>query len=276
MQALAPAPDFRSPQGGIRATLYGSAGELSATVGTALEPLPTLAVSPAFVAAFPGYLRNLNTAFMTAQQNMAAVQPVPVPDALIDRPIRVEHNRYGIASVDGAFDVGPVQVGVEAAYMLDRTLLGTGPANPVTGMGVPVGVAERVNIAQFGLRGEYVKGTEWAAVVESFFAMAVRNPAPPAVSWFGMDGRYAYGVAAGVHYTPEKSRLRFELGGAALAVATYLIMPRVEWEALNTFFLELGAVFIQGRSPNLYARNLSMGGLYDDADQVFVGVRWSP
>ena len=272
LQALAPPPDFRSPQGGIRATLYGSAGELSATVGTALEPLPTLAVSPAFAS----YLGDVSTEIMNAA---AAMRPAMIPapsDAALDRPIRVEHNRYGIASVDGAFDVGPVQVGVEAAYMLDRTLLGTAPANPATAMGVPVGVAERVNVAQFGLRAEYVKGQEWAAVVESFFAMALRNPAPPAVSWFGMDGRYAYGVAAGVHYTPEKSRLRFELGGAALAVATYLIMPRVEWEALNTFFLELGAVFIQGRAPNIFARNISMGGLYDDSDQVFVGVRWSP
>ena len=274
LQALAPAPDFRSPQGGIRMTLYGSAGELSATAGTALEPLPTVVMSSAFTA----YLNSVSAwsvaAARAAQQMMAPPAFPAFPEAAGDRPIRVEHNRYGLASVDGAFDVGPIQIGAEAAYMLDRTLLATTPATAAAP--VPGGVPERVNVSQFGLRAEYVKGTEWALVVESFFAMAMRNPALPGATWFGMDGRYGYGIGLGGHYVPEKSRLRFELGGAAFAVASYVIMPRIEWEALNAFFLELGAVFIQGHVPTLFTRNWSMGGLYNDADQVFVGVRWSP
>jgi hypothetical protein len=270
LQALAPAPDFRSPQGGIRATLYGSAGELSATVGTALEPLPTVILTPAFT----GYLNSVATAFATAAQQMTAVQLPAASDAVLDRPLRVEHNRYGLVSVDGAFDVGPIQIGAEAAYMLDRTLLATTPATAAAP--APVGVPERVSVSQFGLRGEYVKGSEWAVVVESFFAMALRNPSLPGATWFGLDGRYGYGVGLGAQYTPEKSRLRFELGGAAFAVASYVVMPRIEWEALNAFFLELGAVIIQGQVPTLFTRNWSMGGLYNDADQVFVGVRWSP
>ena len=252
LQALAPPPDFRSPQGAIRATLYGSAGELSATVGTALEPLPTVVPSAAFAA----YLMNPSA---------------NLPDTFFE----VQHKRYAVASVDGAFDVGPVQVGAEAAYMLDRTLLGTSPGTGTA----PVATAapERVNMTQLGLRAEYVRGMEWAVVVESFLAMAMRNPTPPSVGWFGLDGRYAYGVAAGAHFTPEKSRLRFELGGAALAVATYVIMPRIEWEALNAFFLELGGVWVQGRTPSsLGVQNMSLGGLYNDVDQVFVGARWSP
>ncbi len=266
LQALAPPPDFRSPQGAIRATLYGSAGELSATVGTALEPLPTLVLSPAF----SSYLNSTATA-------IAQMAPLPTaPDSVWDHPIGVEHPRYGIASLDGAFDVGPVQLGAEAAYMLDRTLMATGPGTPANG-NIPIGNPERVNMAQFGLRAEYVRGTEWAVVVESFLAMAMRNPSAAGAGWFGMDGRYAYGVAAGAHYTPEKSRLRFELGGAALAVATYVLMPRVEWEALNAFFLELGAVFVQGHTPFvLGVPNTSLGGLYNDVDQVFIGARWAP
>ena len=36
-----------------------------------------------------------------------------------------------------------------------------------------------------------------------------------------------------------------------MAVATYVVMPRVEWEALNAFFIELGGVFVEGKSaPN--------------------------
>ena len=40
LSALAPPPDFTKPQGALRATLHGTAGELAATVGTALEAAP--------------------------------------------------------------------------------------------------------------------------------------------------------------------------------------------------------------------------------------------
>ena len=262
LAALAPPPDFREPQGALRATFYGSVGELSATVGTALEPLPTLSTSPAFAA----YLASIAT----------GTTPTPAQvNAAGDHPIQAQHWRYGIASLDAAIDAGPLQLGAEASYMLHRTLLGAKPA--LTTTGVPTASAEQVNMAQFGLRAEYVQGTEWAVVVESFFAVAMRNPTDPTLAWLGMDGRYQYGVATGVHYTPEKSRLRFEFGGAALAVATYLLMPRIEWEALNSFFLELGGVFVEGKKPGpLGSHPFSFGGLYTDVDQVFVGARWSP
>jgi hypothetical protein len=260
LQALAPAPDFREPQGALRATVYGSAGEISATIGTALEPLPSLQFSPEF----QSFLNSFNN------PNAPALTPDQVT-ALENRPIQVEHNRYGIASMDAALDAGPVQLGAEAAYMLNRTLIETRP-NPAAA------VVQRVNMAQFALRAELVEAAGWAASIETFLAVALKNPTDPSLNWVGMDGKYLYGVAGGAHWAPEKSRLRFELGGAALAVATFVVMPRIEWEALNAFFVELGGVFVQGKTPSagLYAPRLSFGGVYSDVDQVFVGLRWAP
>jgi hypothetical protein len=258
LRALAPVPDLRSPQGALRATFYGSVGELSATVGAALEPLPTLVASPALAAflASPG----------TSQAQR---------DALLDQPIRAEHLRYGIAALDAALDAGPFQLGAEAAYMRKRTLLGTRPGSGTTT--TAAAVPEQVDMTQFGLRAEMVQSRGFAAEVETYFTVALRNPTDPTLLWLGMDGRYSYGVAAGAHYSPDDSGLRFELGGAAISVATLIVMPRIEWEFVRTFFAELGAVFIQGSKPGaLGTPNVSFGGLYRDMTQVFAGLRWSP
>ncbi|HEX3597827.1 MAG TPA: hypothetical protein VHU80_22115, partial [Polyangiaceae bacterium] len=131
LQAFAPAADLRSGQGAIRATVYGSAGELSATAGTALEPLPSPHLSPAFAALVPG----------STQAQIDA--------ALADHPIQLDHPRYWIASVDGALDAGPVQLGFEFAYMLHRTLTGAQPA--MTAGDAPLTKIEQVNMGQLGL-----------------------------------------------------------------------------------------------------------------------------
>jgi hypothetical protein len=138
-------------------------------------------------------------------------------------------------------------------------------------------VSEKVGLAQFGLRAELVESAGWAAELETFFAVAVRQPSDPTLRWLGFDDRYQYGVAGGAHWAPEKSHLRFEIGGAAMAVATFVIAPRIEWEAVNTLFLELGGAFVEGRHPGpLGSYNMSLGGFFTDVDQVFLGVRWSP
>ncbi|HEX4339352.1 MAG TPA: hypothetical protein VH062_25775 [Polyangiaceae bacterium] len=263
LQAFAPAADLRSPQGAIRATVYGSAGELSVTLGTALEPLP----SPKFSPAFSAYLDSVRAGMAVPQAQADA--------AIANRPIQLDHPRYEIASIDAAIDAGPIQLGAEFAYMFHRSLTGAQPGMDVGD--APMTQLEYVNMAQLGVRAEYVEGTEWAVVLESFAAIASRTPSNPAYAWIGFDGRNEYGIAAAAHFTPEKSRFKFELAGAALAVSTYMVMPRIEWEALNAFFLELGGVFVEGTHPGpLGSHPYSLGGLYTDVDQVFVGARWSP
>jgi hypothetical protein len=261
LRAFAPAPNLTTPQGAIRANLNGSAGELAATVGTALERLPTIGIDP----------------------NAAPL------DSLI-----VHHDRFGVASIDAATDVGPVQFGFEGAYHIHRTLAGAGFVTvPPTTMGGTPTTAPALpyvghsDLVQLGLRAEVVAG-DLAAEVEMFGIAALSKPKDPTYQWLTLEkGRYFRGIAGGVHYELEASRLRFELGGGYLTGPTYLVMPRIEWEAVKTLYLELGAVFIGGRTPNWTApagapnafwgnANLSLGGLYSDADQVFTGVRWVP
>ncbi len=258
IRAFAPAPNLTTPQGAIRANLNGSAGELAATVGTALERLPTIEI------------------------NQTTTNPA---DLLI-----VHHDRFGVASIDAATDVGPVQFGFEGAYEMHRTLVGAGavavPGPPPTTAAAPPYVGHS-DIVQLGLRAEVVAG-DLAAEVEMFGIAALSKPKDPNQQWLTLEqGRYFRGIAGGVHYELEASRLRFELGGGYLTGPTYVVMPRVEWEAVKTLYLELGAMFIGGRTPNWTAPagapnaflgnpNLSIGGLYSDADQVFTGVRWVP
>lgn len=255
VQALGPPPDLRYPQGAMRATLYGSAGELSVTGGTALEHLPTISATPAF----QDLLFNIRFGMMSTPEQIAAA---------LDRPIRVEYGRYEIASLDGALDAGPLQLGAEAAYMWNRTLMATNGTDLQP---------ERVNMAEFALRAELVESAGWAAEVESFFTMAVKEPSNQFRHWYALDDRYLYGVAGGVAWAPEKTHLRFQLGGAAMAIATYVLMPRAEWEAVNTLFFELGAAFVEGRTPGpLGSSNMPFGGFFTDVSQVFLGIRWSP
>jgi len=134
-----------------------------------------------------------------------------------------------------------------------------------------------------GLRAELLESAGWAAVVEAFITGALSNPAPPAAGeaprqWMAFEnGRYFRGIAAGVHFAPEESRIRLDLGGVVLSGPTYVVLPRFEWEALRRFYVELGAAFVQGKAPGFFGTpNVSLGGLYDDVDQVFLGLRWIP
>lgn len=261
VRALGPEPSLAHPQGAIRATVHGTAGEMSATVGTALERLPAITLSRAFLDALAG-------------------GPPP------SEPL-VAYNRFSIASVDGALDVGPFQFGAEAAFMKNRTLLAASTAAPTTSANalpvVPPAIPEQVDMLYGGLRAELLESAGWAAVVEAFITGALHDPAPAAPGeaerqWMAFEkGRYFRGLAAGVHFAPEESRIRLELGGVVLSGPTWVALPRFEWEALRWFYLELGYVFVAGPAPGFFGTpNVSLGGLYNDVDQVFLGVRWIP
>jgi hypothetical protein len=269
LRSLAPEPNLAQPQGAIRATLHGAAGELSATVGTALERLPAI--------------------YFSADPNA---------------PIKVEHGRFGVASLEASTAIGPFQVGAEGAFMAHRTLiasrmagLATGAPSPAasTALGAAVvgpvapalSVPQRVNVAHAGLRAELLEAAGWAAEVEAFAATALSDPSQaqaaggPPLQWFSMEnGRLWRGVAGGVHFAPEASHLRLELGGMVFSGPSYVVMPRVEWEPVKTLFLEAGAVFVEGPVPTLAelagSPTMSLGGLFTDVDQVFVGARWVP
>jgi hypothetical protein len=254
-RGFSPSPDLTTPQGAVRGTLHGSAGELSATIGTAVERLPVVGFSESeFVAG-------------------ANVSPF-------------HRDRFGVASIDGATDAGPVQIGFEAAYLMHRTLTATGVTTlPIDTGPTPHTFIEHADLAQGGLRAEIVDGSGWASEVEGMAAAALSVPSDKNLQWMTADkGRYWAGVAGGVHFAPPDAGLKFELAGAYFTGPSYLVMPRVEWEAVKTLFLELGAVFVGGPTPSndairsLFAGtpHVSLGGLFHDVDQVFTGVRWVP
>ena len=90
-------------------------------------------------------------------------------------------------------------------------------------------------------------------------------------------GRYWRGVAGGVHWAPEKLPIRAELGAVLFSGPSWLLAPRVEWQAARTLAFELGAALVGGPSPGpLGAPNVAVGGLFSNVSQVFTGVRWSP
>jgi hypothetical protein len=258
IRAFGPAPSLGSPQGAIRATVHGSLGEVSATVGTALERLPAI---------------EFSREYLDAVANGRSV-------ANLSAPV-IDYHRFSIASVDAALDVGPFQLGAEAAFMKNRTLLAASTAaSPGVLPSLPV--PEQADMLYGGLRAELVESAGWAAAVEAFVTGTLSEPtrvipSEPARRWMAFEhGRYFRGIGAGVHFAPEQSRVRLELGGLVLSGPTYVVLPRFEWEMLQRFYVEVGAVFVGGPTPVFGSPNVSLGGLYDDVDQVFLGAKWVP
>lgn len=253
LSAFAPEPSLTHPQGAVRTTLHGTAGELSVTAGTALERLPT-------------FLSWTETTATGATPRFA-----------------LEHDRFYVASTDAATDAGPFQIGAEAAFLAHRTLgtTATAPATPATARPEP----PHANLLHGGVRAEFTGSDELLAEVEAFAEYALNAPEGTNAGWYGFEkGRLLRGVAAGVHYVPEGLPLQFELGGVVFSGPTWVVMPRIQWEALPAFYVEAGLVVIEGPAPNLAspflpapgagASSVSLGGIYDDVDQAFVGARW--
>lgn len=253
-RTFAPDPNLAHPQGALRATFRPSFGEVSLTAGTALAHLPVITLDPQLAQALAG---NGSTD--------------PLVDLLERGPLDIQYPRYSVLSADGATDVGPVQLGLELAYMIDRTFLATGPSSPVPLPG-------QTDVVQTSARAELVEGTEWVAVVEGFFAYALDRPRMPQTRWLTMDhGRYWKGLAGAVSYDPDRFPLGFEIGAVAFSGSTYAFTPRAEYEIVPELFWELGAVFVQGKNPGpLGAPNISIGGVYNNVDQVFTGLKWMP
>jgi len=265
LDAFAPQTDLSHPQAALRATWHGSAGEISATVATALEHLPTLR---------PGPL--LRTLWVTPDLNadLTGLSTTKLPD--------VEYNRFALASVDAAIDVGSFSWGVELAYQFHRTLsaVGTGAyPNLQTGAG---GDARTLPMPGFsdvvhaGARLEYTRSATWIATVEGFGAYALATPKDPERSWlFLEDGRLLHGIVGLLGYTTGFG-VTLQLSAAWLSGPSYMIAPRILFNLSPGLQLETGVFVIDGRSPPNFATPvLSIGGLWNNLDHVFVGLRAS-
>ena len=156
--AFTPEPDLEEPQGALRATYRAGAGEVSLTTATALERLPVIVIDP----------------------------------ARTERPVSIDYPRFAVVSVDGVADAGPFQLGLEVAYLHDRSLfteaVDDDPIGPSVGLG-PVSItdvgpldfalSEQTRVAHVAARAELVEGAEWIALVEGFFLLCARRARAP-------------------------------------------------------------------------------------------------
>jgi hypothetical protein len=270
--AFAPDPSLNEPQGAIRATIHGSPGEVAFTLATALERFPALSISDRLAVFLDNPGIQPPPDFLPGPNGEPPVNPLTPDD------FRVAYGRYYLMAIDGATDIGAVQVGAELAYMKDRTLIAMTPAPAVVpgDPNPPTRVArdEQVDIVQVGLRGETTPSDSLALGAEVFVARPLSEPAP-GYGWFGFEeSGWTRGLAAGMQWKPTEG-LALELGGLLASGISFVGLPRIEWEPVTRLYLELGAAIVEGTAPGpLGTPTTSVGGLYDGTDQVFAGVRW--
>lgn len=251
LSAFAPNPTFTHPQAALRATAHGDFGELALTVLTAQEHLPTFALSDAAIAAISNPDKN------------APEDP---------RPVSIEYPRFGIVSLDAAFDVSPFSLGFELSYQLHRVQYAVGTAYEGDPLAVPIpGFSD---IVQGGARAEYVEGTTWVLGLEAFASYAISVPDDPKRAWMFLEsGHFMRGVAALASYTSDFG-IKLQVGGAWLTGPTVVVAPRIAYAFLDAFELEVGAFIIEGQTPPMFSTPiLSMGGIYTGLDHVYVGLR---
>jgi hypothetical protein len=263
LAALGPDPTFAQPQGALRATAHSASGEVALTAATALEHLPALRASQTL----KDYVRDPSS--LDAQARLAAD----------NRPLVPEYNRFAVLSADAVTDIGPVSVGLEGAYMVHRTLMAETQVAATTGSGSMPGIATpaSTDVLQVGARAEYIRGTEWLVAAEAFFAYTL-SPAGPGPHHYLLmeDGRFARGVGALVSYAPDAFPIHLELGAGLLSGPSLVVSPRVAYSILDNFDVELGALFVEGAAPAIGSSTISLGHVYDNVDQVFVGLRYLP
>jgi hypothetical protein len=252
LSAFAPEPSFGHPQGALRATVHGGAGELALTFATALEHVPAFRFSDALL-------------------NPSGPQPAsPDPHA-----IRIEYNRFAVIAVDGAVDVAPFSIGMELSYTLHRTLyaVGTGYIDPPYAVPIP----QFGDLAQLGARIEYLQSTGLVFVLEAFGTYAVQLPPDPQRSWmFFYQQRYLGGAGTLLGYTTDFD-LKLELSAAVFAGPSLLLTPRIAYALFPDFDVEVGALIVEGpRPPPFSTPHIAVGGVLDTVDHVFVGLRYRP
>jgi hypothetical protein len=260
LAAFAPPPNLAHPQAAIRATAHGSAGELALTVSTALEHLPAFRVSNASLA-------TLGSATGTSQPMAAST----TPDL---HPVSVEYNRFAVFSADAAIDVAPFSIGVELAYMMHRTLyaIGTAYTGPYT-----IPLPNFTDLTHVAARIEYVQNTHFLFALEAFFEYALALPGDPQRAWMFLEqGRFTRGFGGLLGYNTDFG-LRAEFSGALLSGPSAVLAPRVSYTVMNGLDVEVGALFVEGKTPPPFATpDVSLGGLFKQIDYVFLGVRYQP
>ena len=252
LSAFTPEPSLSHPQAALRAVAHGPSGELGLTAATALERLPAFHASDALLA----YLNDAS---------------VDNRDALIvdPEPFAARYDRLGVVALDGAMPIGPLQLGAQLAFVAHRSLLAQAPGE----LALPV----HANLLQAGVRLEHAQSAHWLFGLEASGARVLGDPERAGQRYLFMAGRrYLLSAVGLVACSPGSFGLSVELGGALLDGISYALLPRVEQRIVDQLYVELGASIVGGKKRALGDPRVTVGALYDDSDQVFLGVRYLP
>lgn len=318
LRFVGPAPDFSTPQAEARLNLRGSGFEIAALGGTAIEKLPSIYYTPRINSLLTADVRtDQGQAAFNDQAQTVALQTAQ-GYTLID----VEYHRYYLLGLDGSFDIAPVQIGFEFAYSPSRHLYTTdrtGMALPAPDVSKQIAdpddtrwmendpndpsknartcssalvgcakdrrIRKGVQMVQAALHMEYVKGESLLLVAEGYLYQALALPHSRDRQWLGFPkdkGTYLAGLVAG-SYNLQEGKYRFDLSALITMGPSYVITPQIEFQLSDTFYLNIGAQFYEGPTPNnltnsgrKIATNLTLGGVFSGYDNVYLGFRWTP
>lgn len=306
LRFVGPAPDFSHPQAEMRMNFRGQSFEIALLGGTALEKVPSFYYTPLANSLLlgPGTSSDSQSAYFDDVQRAATL--AAAGHTLSD----FEYHRYFLAGLDGSFDIAPLQVGFEFSYSPSRHLY----ASDSTGYALPIpdtskqiadeddarwtdpvqaanlghvtdqSIRKGVQMVMAALHLEYLKGESFLLAAEGYVFQALQLPHSKSRQWLGFPadkGTYLAGLVT-ASYNLLEGKYRFDATFFATTGPSFVITPQIEFQVVEGFYLNVGAQFYEGPTPNNLnqprrtATNLTLGGVLSGYDNVYLGFRWSP
>jgi hypothetical protein len=298
LRFVGPAPDFSHPQAEARMNFRGSSFEVALLGGTALEKIPSVYYTPLANSILLGPGSGDTSAYNDDLRRAAelAAQGATLTD--------FAYHRYYLAGIDGSFDISPIQIGFEFSYSPSRHLY----TSDMTGYSLPIpdtskqivdqddpnwatlghvtdpNIRKGVQMVQAALHVEYLKGESLLLAAEGYVFQALELPHSKSRQWLGFPvdkGTFLAGLVT-ASYNLQEGKYRFDATFFATTGPSFIITPQIEFQVVETFYLNIGAQFYEGPTPNnlnqprRVATNLTLGGVLSGYDNVYVGFRWSP
>jgi hypothetical protein len=306
LRFVGPAPDFSHPQAEARMNFRGSSFEVALLGGTALEKIPAVYYTPLAnsILLGPGNTSEQRSAYYDDLQRAAGL--VAEGATLTD----FAYHRYYMAGIDGSFDISPIQIGFEFSYSPSRHLY----TSDMTGYSLPIpdtskqiadeddagwndptiaprlghvtdpNIRKGAQMVQAALHVEYLKGESLLLAAEGYLFQALELPHSKTRQWLGFPvdkGTFLAGLVT-ASYNIQEGKYRFDATFFATTGPSFIITPQIEFQVVETFYLNIGAQFYEGPTPNnlnqprRVATNLTLGGVLSGYDNVYLGFRWSP
>jgi hypothetical protein len=296
LRFVGPAPDFTTPQGQARLNMRGDGFEVGVSAGSALEKLPSIYTTPVF----ENYLRDPEANKFLFFQQVDAGAP----------PFDVAYHRYQQVSVDGSFELAPLNLGFELAFSPSRHLVAArldaahlpqpnvsrqivdAELDAMNHIVTPGNVSDKsirkgVPLLQGAVHVDWLHGETFAIAVEAFFVQALERPYDRDRDWlaFAKDKALYAGGILGATYrpNPDAGRWRFDASVAGVLGPSLIFMPQVEYRVLDALYLNVGLQLFEGPTPMRNgkpiqggAQSLNVGGLLSGYDQVYAGFRFVP